>query len=332
MNNLMFGLMMATAATVAFADPSVTVNKVVTANPWDSTKGAITVDYSLGGLYAECEHKVVFDISANGKTVSVTNDAAKLIEGKQAQKTIETVPLFGKETVDKDAKVKVSLIAVMPKEKGGVQLWKDGPFFAERNLGAEKPEDCGWYFWWGDTVGYTNSGSGWVSVVDGKRPIEFFSEYSPANSTFGKYNDMLELWGWISGDGNLTAEHDAATAKLGAPWRMPTSAELETLADTNVCMSLWMEDYNGTGVNGYLVTGVTAGYTGKSIFLPAAGFGVYINCFGLGTEGCYWSSTPYLAHSECSWRLHFASGSFGCDEYARRDEGRTVRPVRGVAE
>ena len=35
-----------------------------------------------------------------------------------------------------------------------VQLWEGGPYWATTNIGAEKPEDYGYYFWWGDTVGY----------------------------------------------------------------------------------------------------------------------------------------------------------------------------------
>ena len=32
----------------------------------------------------------------------------------------------------------------------GVQLWEGGPYWATTNIGAEKPEDSGYYFWWGD--------------------------------------------------------------------------------------------------------------------------------------------------------------------------------------
>ena len=39
-------------------------------------------------------------------------------------------------------------------EPGGVQLWENGPCWADRNIGAAKPEGHGLYFWWGDTVGY----------------------------------------------------------------------------------------------------------------------------------------------------------------------------------
>ena len=94
-------------------DP-VTIDAVAVVTPWDSTKGAISVDYSLAGLDAGGWYKVAFDITAGGKMAGVTNAAAQLVEGAQAQKVIDTVTLFGKETVAKDAKVKVSLIAVKP--------------------------------------------------------------------------------------------------------------------------------------------------------------------------------------------------------------------------
>ena len=41
---------------------------------------------------------------------------------------------------------------------GGVQLWENGPYWAECNVGATSPEEYGYYFWWGDTVGYSRSG------------------------------------------------------------------------------------------------------------------------------------------------------------------------------
>ena len=65
-----------------------------------------------------------------------------------------------------------------------VQLWEGGPYWATTNIGAENPEDYGYYFWWGDTVGYTNTGSGWISVKDGT--IISFSDSGTAASTCGK--------------------------------------------------------------------------------------------------------------------------------------------------
>lgn len=42
--------------------------------------------------------------------------------------------------------------------QGCVQLWEGGPYWAECNVGATKPEEYGYYFWWGDTVGYAREG------------------------------------------------------------------------------------------------------------------------------------------------------------------------------
>ena len=40
-----------------------------------------------------------------------------------------------------------------------VQLWKGGPYWATKNIGAEKPEDCGLYFYSSDHGRYNCSRS-----------------------------------------------------------------------------------------------------------------------------------------------------------------------------
>ena len=57
---------------------------------------------------------------------------------------------------------------------GGVQLWEGGPYWAEFNVGATKPEDYGYSFWWGDIVGYEKVGECW-NAVDGSRKDFLFS-------------------------------------------------------------------------------------------------------------------------------------------------------------
>ena len=127
----------------AVAEPTVTVNKVESGEPWSK----ITVNYTLGGTDAKLDYKVAFDVTAKDQTASVTNDAAKLTDGA-ATKEIDTLALFGKQVVDTKAKVKVTLIAIKPKATG-VQLWANGPFWAETNLGesevAEHPEYGAFY-------------------------------------------------------------------------------------------------------------------------------------------------------------------------------------------
>lgn len=48
-------------------------------------------------------------------------------------------------------------------EHGRVQLWEGGPFWAETNIGADQPWEVGYYFWWGDTVGYKREHGAWVA-------------------------------------------------------------------------------------------------------------------------------------------------------------------------
>ena len=216
----------------------------------------------------------------------------------------------------------------VPEEKplGGVQLWENGPYWAECNVGATKPEEYGYYFWWGDTVGYVHDGSKWVAV-DGSSNDFYFCNWdneNPVIATMWKDNATLKSEGWIGEDGNLTAAHDAATAHLGAPWRMPTDAEFSALISN--CDTSWT---TRNGVYGRLVTGRGA-YASRSIFLPAAGNGDESYLYDPGSYGYYWSSTPYSDDSYIAWGLYFDSGNF-CRDYLDRCYGRSVRPLRGFA-
>ena len=305
----------AAAGLMASAAPSVTVGDVKTGEPWST----ITVDYTLGGVEADLDYKVAFDVTANGVTRGVTNAAAKLTDGA-ASKVIDTAALFGSASADPKAKVRVSLIAVKP--LGGVQLWEDGPYWAECNVGATKPEEYGYYFWWGDTVGYKRNASdtGWVSSQNGAS----FSFTVSDCLTYGKDTAQLQSAGSIDATGNLVAQYDAATAHLGAPWRMPTDAEYAALIDN--CDTEWT---TRNGVAGRLVKGRGA-YATKSIFLPAAGLGYDSDLTGPGSYGNVWSSTPYSDYSDRAWGLDFNSGEFiryGSDRYF----GQSVRPLRGFA-
>ena len=122
----------------------------------------------------------------------------------------------------------------------GVQLWEGGPYWAKNNLGATTPQGTGYYYRWGDTVGYKRAGSSWNSS-DGS--VTGFS-FSSAVSSF----------------------QDAATAQLGAPWRMPTSAEIANLWNN----TSWTRT-KVSGVLGVKFTG-KGDYSSKSIFIPSVGY------------------------------------------------------------
>lgn len=89
--------------------------------------------------------------------------------------------------------------------------------WADRNVGAETPQDNGLYFDWGNVEGHAVDENG--DVIDG---------YS-----FDKNTYSTTLGGQYKGS-TLNAEHDAATANMGGEWRMPTSAEiLELIENTD---------------------------------------------------------------------------------------------------
>ena len=214
----------------------------------------------------------------------------------------------------------------------GVQLWENGPYWASRNVGASKPEEYGYYFWWGDAVGYTRSGGTWkddyyYSDVTWVSSTDEEMGASPFVScpTYGKNNSALFAAGYIDSTSNLVAALDAATVHLSSPWRMPTREEMEALIDK--CTTTWITT---NGVNGCLVTG-TGDYADRSIFLPAAGLGDHSDLNHPGSGGYYWSSTPSSANPDNAWGLYFDSGDFSRRSVSRYD-GRSVRPVRVSAQ
>lgn len=210
--------------------------------------------------------------------------------------------------------VRVTIIYVRQK----VQLWKDGPYWATTNIGAEKPEDYGYHFWWGDTVGYKRENDKWVGSDGSNSNFSFTSGNAP---TYGKSNSTLQSEGWTTADGVLAPEHDAAHKHWGGDWRMPTYQELDDLYYK--CDWTWT---TMNGVNGYIVRG-KGDYSSKSIFLPCAGYGYGTSLFDAGSGGDYWSSVP-ISDYNGSWLLYFGSGGHSTSNYYRYFV-RSVRPLQG---
>ena len=200
-----------------------------------------------------------------------------------------------------------------------VQLWDGGPYWATTNIGAEKPEDYGYYFWWGDTVGYKRENNKWVASDGSNSNFSFSSGNTPK---YIKSISTLKNERCITSDGVLAPSHDAAHVHWGGNWRMPTENELSAL--NNKCDWTWT---TLNGVNGYIVKGRGA-YASNSIFLPAAGLGYGASLYDPGSYGSYWSSVLY-SDSNYAWNLRFGSGYHDTDDGYRRYYGQSVRPVLG---
>ena len=164
--------------------------------------------------------------------------------------------------------------------------------WATCNVGAEKPENYGDYFAWGETEKTTSIyGDAWdyygfceyvgesenIWDDDGYDVIGNGSGY-----VFSKYNRT-------DGKTVLDAEDDAAAVNWGGAWRMPTVDELKELYEN--CTWEYKEDFNG--VSGYKVTSKKTGYTDKYIFLPLAGFidSICEDAYNDGVEVMLWSSS-----------------------------------------
>lgn len=205
-------------------------------------------------------------------------------------------------------------------EDGGhtkVQLWKNGPYWAETNIGAEKSCESGYYFWWGDTIGYKRVNDKWVAN-DGSSSNFSYTDNLP---TLCKGESELRSDGWITEDGVLAPKHDAAHVHWGGKWRMPTRQELDDLRDK--CDWEWT---TLNGVSGYFVRGRND-YASAGIFLPCAGNGDGTSLRNAGSDGYYWSSAP-CPERFSAWGLFFHS-SYPCTGGSLRFYGQSVRPVQG---
>lgn len=317
--SLALSVYMSAIVSVTFADITVSDVEVFSGYPWKEVVIGYTItgtDDKADGIRLTATDKATNQIYATESGSSALT-GVELTEGHHVMRW--NAASEGAKFSSSNVVFSVSVINLVD----AVQLWANGPYWAGCNVGATKPEEYGYYFWCGDTIGYKRNASnnGWVSVKTGSS-FTFDSENCP---TYSKNNSALKSAGYIDSTGNLVAKYDAATAHLGAPWRMPTDAEFTALISN--CDTTWT---TRNGVYGRLITGRGA-YASKSIFLPAAGFGYASVLINDGSYGGYWSSSPGSGSSLYAWFLNFNSSNFyGKD--SDRDRGRPVRPVRGFAQ
>ena len=140
-----------------------------------------------------------------------------------------------------------------------------GVKWASTNIGANRPQDAGHYYAWGETTLKTDFR--WATYAHGT-----------GYKSLTKYSNSDGLL-------SLDAADDAASCTWGGTWRMPTKDEWVELQEN--CVWTWTDDYNQTGVAGYVVASKSSD---ASLFLPAAGCR-YANQFNeKGIHGYYWSS------------------------------------------
>lgn len=169
--------------------------------------------------------------------------------------------------------------------------------WASCNLGANKCEQPGSYYAWGE--------------------ISTKSDYNASNSTTYSYSlSDLKSKKVINSNNVLLSTTDAATVELGKNWRIPTKEEAEELIKK--CNWEWVLN---NGVKGYKVTGPN----GKFIFLPAKGYFFGSQLYDTDETGNYWTSTGY-DNGNFSYAMDFSSRRPKVNS-SGRSGGRCIRPV-----
>lgn len=168
--------------------------------------------------------------------------------------------------------------------------------WATCNVGADKPEETGTFFAWGE--------------------LEPKEDYSEATS-----KTIYEAMKDISGDEN----YDAARVQWGATWRIPKKSEIMEL--TEKCT--W-EKVTVNGEYGRKVTGPN----GNSIFLPTTGYMNRKLLLHPEDEGTYHSATPtsvednYYAYAlTLDDDTAITLGKYWVVDYVGRQFGRCIRAV-----
>lgn len=180
--------------------------------------------------------------------------------------------------------------------------------WASMNIGAESPEDYGFYFAWGEI-----------------EPKCIFYEYTykwcltSITSNLTKYN-YRSIYGTTDGKTVLETADDAAYVNWGENWRIPTRDEADEL--TKNCT--WVLT-SRNGVEGYEVTSKK---NSNSIFLPLAGRYASDGYGFEGINGYFWLNSletdgkPYQAFC-----IRLTKTGMDPSYLISRHVGLSVRPV-----
>ena len=200
--------------------------------------------------------------------------------------------------------------------------------WASFNLGANKPEEYGDYYAWGETEPYyidghsqdnpcSNWRNGKEEGYDYDSNIWHDSYYGWTKYNFTDHKTVLEVG--LDGD-------DAAYIQLGRNWRIPTKEECKELIDN--CSIVWS---TLNGVDGIKLTSLKAGYTDKWIFLPASGYRQYLILVGEESVATFWSSSfcedATSNGAIFAWSLFYEKNYDFSLCYGHRWYGFPIRPV-----
>lgn len=183
-----------------------------------------------------------------------------------------------------------------------------GTLWATMNVGASKPSECGMYFQWGDSKGYTKEQLGKDKAFN-------WSDYK-----FSLYGSFSKFSKYKTTGATLELEDDAANANMGGDWHMPTHGQIQELI--NETDNTWTTQDN---INGRLFKSKTD--PSKSIFIPAAGFAWDGSLNNSGVNGYVWPSVLSSSFSVIFGQFLYFNADNANLSYCNRYYGFSVRGV-----
>lgn len=183
---------------------------------------------------------------------------------------------------------------------------QSGTLWATMNVGAEKPEDDGYYFAWGET--------------DPKNDYSKITYRYLQNNKYTKYNTKSN-YGTVDSKTELDPEDDAATVNWGDEWQMPTSAQLSELFNNRNTEIVKATLNNIQGVR------IISRNNNNEIFLPLSGYIESSMLKDVDEIGYYWSRSLDTEYPWCAWKIQVSIYSYQAQS-TNRYNGLTVRPVR----
>ena len=172
-----------------------------------------------------------------------------------------------------------------------------GTLWATMNVGAERIEDVGNYYSWGET--------------EVKWPYSLYNYTFYDGHQYTKYCTAYK-YGIPDGKTELDMEDDAAAMRFGSSWRIPSDTQIsELIKNCSVSKS------SVNGVDGYLFTGPN----GNSIFFPITGGCKQGSDYNTNCEAFYWARNLHYTEDGFAYlftmnngvaRLGFGDRYVGC--------------------
>lgn len=296
-------------------------------NLTDASAKTVTLDCGAG-VALDSETATPFIIAlppmtmTSGFTVVVTDTEGKQMEiSTSKSQTIKRSQLLKMPVKEMIADPVIQTIAGHNYVNLGLSV-----MWATCNIGATNCYDYGRYYGWGEistktsyTWNYYKFGN-WNTISKYTLPDgETDCVHYDGNGVFiGDYKSVLE------------SADDAASYYWNTNCRIPTSAEVLELLNTENCLWIWCPSGNTefNGVAGYKVQSKKTGYTHNYIFLPAAGYKTENNTNNTGVTGRYWTSELGNLYSTVAECLHFYSSSTrSLSNTVFRYTGQSIRAV-----